>query len=206
MQSEWLEARWHNLFPHAEKNSVTKEFQCVVSRYSERHRHYHTLEHVNACLHWLDEVRDRVPDPFAVELALWFHDVVYNARKKDSERISAEYAVSTLSLLKLDKTVRNEVKSLILITQHPSVPATENQRWMVDIDLTILGAESTHYDRYAAQVRQEYGHVPDELYRMGRKALRQAFLQAPTLYFTEFFQQALESQARLNLQREIDSL
>ncbi len=206
MQLQTLEQRWHSLFPRADQKSVSKEFQCLRSRYGEPHRHYHTLAHIEHCLHWLDEVYDQIPDPLSVELALWFHDVVYNARKQDNERISAEYAIATLSLLKTDRQRRDEVRNLIMVTVHPSQPLTDHQCWMVDIDLAILGAEARAYSAYAAQVRQEYAHVPEALYRAGRKALLQQFLQLPQLYHTEYFQDRLESPARDNLQWEIDQL
>ena len=205
MQDE-LEQRWQALFPQADRNTIRKEFYSLVSRYSEPHRHYHTLAHVAACLRWLDQVREAVPNPLALELALWLHDVVYNARKQDNERISAEYAVSTLSLLKVERACRDEVRQLILVTEHPSVPNTPNQAWMVDIDLAILGADETNYDAYATQVRQEYIHVPDELFAGARKVLLQAFLDAPRLYYTDYFFQQLEARARANLIRELATL
>lgn len=206
MQTEPLEQHWHALFAQADRATASKEFQSLCSRYSEPHRHYHTLEHVAACLAWLDRVRSQVPDPNAVELALWLHDVVYNARKKNNEIISAEYATATLSLLKVERTVRTQVQDLILVTQHPSIPATDNQRWMVDIDLAILGAQADAYDDYARRVRQEYSHVPGLLYAMGRKQVLKDFLAAQRLYHTDYFCQLLETRARDNLQRELARL
>lgn len=206
MQTASLEQRWYTLFPKAEQAVARKEFQSLCSRYAEPHRHYHTLEHVAACLQWLDEVREAVPDPAAVEMALWFHDVVYNARKQNNEFISAEYAVATLSLLKVERALRNEVKTLVLVTQHPAVPATDNQRWMLDIDLAILGAAPQHYEDYAQRVRQEYQHVPEALYAAGRKQVLSAFLAMPRLYHTDHFFAQLEACARSNLQREMDRL
>lgn len=206
MQTEALEQRWYNLFPQAERAVARKELQSLCSRYGEPHRHYHTLEHVAACLQWLDQVRDAVPNPAAVEMALWFHDVVYNARKQNNEFISAEYAVATLSPLKVERAVRNEVKALVLVTQHPSIPITDNERWMLDIDLAILGATPDAYDDYAQRIRREYQHVPDALYRAGRKQVMEAFLATGRLYHTDYFFRQLETRARANLQREIAGL
>lgn len=205
MQTAELQQRWRRLWPQLDSNTVTKEWQCIESRYSEAHRHYHTLHHIAACLRWLDQVRVHIGDPRAVELALWFHDVVYNPRRQDNENISAEYAVSTLSLLKEPKAQREAVRDLILVTRHPSHPGTDDQRWMVDIDLTILGAEPAVYDAYAARVRQEYMHVPDPVYGMGRRAVLEGFLQEG-IYHTAHFRTALEERARHNLEREMGRL
>lgn len=201
-----LEPRWRALFPGRENALLSKEWQCIESRYSERHRHYHNLHHIAACLHWLDQVREQPDDVRALELALWFHDFVYNPRRQDNENISAEYAVITLSLLKESRALRDTVKDLILVTRHPSRPQTPDQAWMLDIDLAILGAEPARYDAYAAQVRQEYQHVPEPVYRMGRKAVLQSFLAEPALYHTDFFRQRLQEQAVANLDRELAQL
>ena len=206
MQTAELEQRWRRLFPQGEAITLAKEWQCIASRYSEGHRHYHTLDHIAACLRWLDQVRNHLDDSRTVELALWFHDLVYNPRRQDNESISAEYAVSTLSLLKESRAVRDAVKDLILVTRHPSHPVTPDQSWMVDIDLAILGAAAERYDTYAQQVRQEYIHVPEPAFRMGRKAVLQSFLAEPSLFHTDFFRTRLEAQARDNIARELANL
>ncbi len=206
MQTADLEQRWHRLFPQREHTTLAKEWQCIASRYNEAHRHYHTLRHIGACMHWLDQVKDQIADPRAVELALWFHDLVYNPRRQDNESISAEYAVSTLSLLREPKASRDAVRDLILVTKHPSDPVSQDQCWMVDIDLTILGAAPDIYDAYARHVRQEYSFVPEPAYRVGRKTVLEGFLQTSSIYCTDFFRQRLEADARRNLEREISRL
>lgn len=206
MQAAALIQRWHQLFPAQPVSLLEKEWQCLVSRYSETHRHYHDLSHIAACLNWLDKVRDQLENPRAVELALWFHDFVYNPRNNDNEYVSAEYAVVALSLLGENKNMRDEVQELIMVTRHPSRPVTQDQQWMVDIDLAILGAEPAIYDCYAGQIRQEYIHVPEPFYAAGRKMLLESFLKTPSLYYTEWFRQRLEVSARANLAREIAQL
>lgn len=208
MQDDELKQRWFEMFLRANpgpppESLLAREWDCILSRYGEPHRHYHNLTHVVACLHWLDRVREQVNDPRTLELALWFHDLVYNPRRNDNEAISAEYAVATLSLLGEPAPVREAVKDLILVTRHPSHPVTPDQCWMVDIDLAILGAAPDHYDAYAAAVRQEYGHVPDALYAAGRTAVLTHFLAAPNLYHGDGFRTGREAAARANLQREI---
>src|ERR1700727_965137 len=58
--------------------------EVLRAAYTEPWRHYHTLEHVGACLEALDSalegsgVLESVKEN--VELALWFHDVVYDPK------------------------------------------------------------------------------------------------------------------------------
>lgn len=77
----------------------------------------------------------------------------------------------------------------------------------LDLDLAILGAASSEYDEYAAQIRKEYIiHYSWEDYRAGRKAVLRGFLTRQRLYFTDYFHRLYEIEARHNIQREIDSL
>lgn len=78
-----------DLEPHA--GSV---FRLVAEHYSEPGRHYHTLEHIGYCLHRLDDVRHLLRDADAAELALWFHDTVYDPSRDDNELRSAFFSTA----------------------------------------------------------------------------------------------------------------
>src|SRR6266571_2975962 len=67
----------------------------LVARYSEPHRHYHTVQHLNECLERLQELMPFVPHPAEIEIALWFHDAIYDTRKTDNEARSAHWAVES---------------------------------------------------------------------------------------------------------------
>ena len=51
-------------------------FDEVLARYSEPHRKYHTMQHLNECFVHLENVRSLCEHPAEVELALWFHDAI----------------------------------------------------------------------------------------------------------------------------------
>ncbi|MCI0349539.1 MAG: hypothetical protein L0Z53_08965, partial [Acidobacteriales bacterium] len=51
-------------------------FQELLGRYSETHRSYHTLQHLEECFAALEQARALAEHPCEVELALWFHDAV----------------------------------------------------------------------------------------------------------------------------------
>ena len=73
---------------------------------------------------------------------------------------------------------------------------------LLDADLAILGAEPETYARYARRIRAEYAWVTDEVYRAGRLTVLRQFLARQHIYHTAQYQR-LESQVRLNLEREI---
>jgi predicted metal-dependent HD superfamily phosphohydrolase len=93
---------------------------------------------------------------------------------------------------------------MILATKkHQLSLESKDLKFFLDADLVILGAAADRYDRYAADVRKEYAHVPEADYRAGRSAVLKKFLERPRLYFTEAMRERFEAAARENLQREI---
>jgi len=63
----------------------------MARHYAEPIRRYHTLRHIRRCLRDLDWARAAIPDPDAVELALWCHDVIYIPGARDNEQLSARW-------------------------------------------------------------------------------------------------------------------
>ncbi len=78
--------------------------------------------------------------------------------------------------------------------------------YLLDMDLSILGAPWSTYQQYAQAIRQEYAHVADDNYRDGRTAVLQGLLAHPKLYLTDYYYSQLEAQARDNIKRELISL
>ncbi|MFL0797810.1 MAG: hypothetical protein K6L73_10030 [Cellvibrionaceae bacterium] len=199
--------RWKNLF--FEENSplvVDNSFSELVEFYSESHRHYHTLSHIEACLNWFDKVKDNLNDPMSCELAIWFHDVIYEPKRSDNEEKSADYSQKVLLNLNTSPHTIKTVYDLILLTKHPSQPTTTDEKYLLDIDLSILGSDSSLYLEYEKWIRKEYAYAPSFLYKRGRRKVLQGFLDQPSIYHTDIFKQSLEAQARDNLTTAINNL
>jgi predicted metal-dependent HD superfamily phosphohydrolase len=73
-----------------------KVFDELVARYSEPHRKYHTLQHLAECLAHVEAVGHLAEQPGEVEIALWFHDGIYDTQGHDNERQSADWARAVL--------------------------------------------------------------------------------------------------------------
>jgi len=86
MEKRWVEL-WHRLGAVGEAEFY---YELLAGRYKEAGRAYHTLEHIEHCLNEFDEVRNLANDPNAVELALWYHDVIYDTKRQDNEELSAD--------------------------------------------------------------------------------------------------------------------
>ncbi|AZZ93167.1 hypothetical protein EUZ85_21560 [Hahella sp. KA22] len=201
-----LFTRWRQLFPYAAPETVESCFDGLRQAYTESHRHYHTLDHIQACLRRFDQVVGDLEDPRAVELALWYHDVVYQIGNADNEADSARRAVAELGQLEETPEMAAQVRDLILHTRHPSQPDSHDAAWLVDIDLAILGAAPALYDQYEAWIRQEYQDIPWPQYSAGRRRVLQGFLNDAFIYHTERFRSEREPNARANLKRALTRL
>lgn len=95
--------------------------------------------------------------------------------------------------------VADRVHALIMVTRHDAVPAANDERVLVDIDLAILGAERERFAEYESQVRREYAWVPEPMFREGRAKILRQFTERPSIYATDFFRAELEARARRNL-------
>ena len=179
-------SRWLSLMSRLEVKPNQETYQALVSAYSEKHRHYHNITHIDAVLKHLDSVSSLVSDPVAVEIALWFHDAIYKTRSSTNELDSANWAVSFLKANGCDSAVSERVYALIMATLHTSNTSTNDESLIVDIDLSILGCPEPVYDRFERDVRKEYKWVPWFLYKKKRRVILEGLLGRERVYMTDF--------------------
>jgi predicted metal-dependent HD superfamily phosphohydrolase len=178
---------------------------AVLARYAEPHRAYHTGEHIARTLILLDGVRAHLRRPDEAELAVWLHDLVYDPRASDNEARSADVAEGWLAEGGASPACGERVRALILATRHAAPPEEHDARYVVDADLSILGAAPAEFDRYELQVREEYRFRSDTEWRTGRARLLRGFLDHQRLFLTSEFA-VFEFPARANLTRSIARL
>ena len=143
--------------------------------------------------------------PSEIQVAIWFHDAVYDTHQSDNEEQSAEWARSYLegAGVSLESTTR--IVRMILATKTHK-PHDADAEIMLDIDLGILGTSAEVFESYDKAIRREYHWVPEEQYCVGRAQVLSSFLDRPNIYHTQLFSQQYESQARENLSRKIEEL
>ena len=85
-----LATRWHTLtaplLPDVARREA--EWQRLAAAYQAPGRHYHTLAHIENLLARVGQFP--LQDAPVVELAIWFHDAVYEALRHDNEAQSAD--------------------------------------------------------------------------------------------------------------------
>ncbi|QER39475.1 metal-dependent hydrolase [Acinetobacter suaedae] len=198
-----LEKSWFELHRHYHFSEPQKVFNKLIAAYSEKQRAYHTLQHVYECLILLESIRSDLKDAYSVELALWFHDAIYDPQAKDNEMKSVElfekYMAQDLSVEIVEK-----IKRWIIATQKHESTNELDLQFLLDIDLAILAASPERFEEYEQQIQQEYAWVESEIYSIKRKEVLAHFYQVEPLYQTEYFQQNFEQRAKVNLREILD--
>lgn len=179
---------------------------ALLARWSEPHRRYHDVAHLQGVLDAVDHLAGFADDPDAVRLAAWYHDAVY-AGAPDDEENSAVLAETDLSALGLPSALVAEVARLVRLTvEHDPGPADHNGQVLSDADLAVLALEPEEYRRNSARVRAEYRHVSDADFQAGRARAINALLASPSLYRTPDGRRLWEDAARRNLTSELHTL
>lgn len=177
-------------------------FTKLQRLHSQRHRHYHTAAHIQACLRHLDAHRDLAKRPDLIEIAIWFHDAVYKPMSKKNEANSAAMAREFL-VGKLPGDDVDTVETMILLTQTHGQTDDADTALMLDIDLSILATDDEVYDLYTQDIRREYRWIPGPMFRSGRAKMLRHFLAMDRIYKTEELRRAWDAKARINMAREL---
>ncbi len=178
----------------------------LLARYSEAPRAYHTTRHLEECFEQFAGASHLAIYSGEVQVALWFHDAIYDTRSPRNEERSAAWASDVLAAGGASPQVQLRVRELVLATRHSAEPESPDARLTIDIDLSILGAPPARFDEYEAQIRREYSWVPDPAFGQARAKILREFLARPSVYVTEFFRERLEARARSNLARSLTRL
>ncbi|KVF70480.1 hypothetical protein WS75_23520 [Burkholderia sp. FL-7-2-10-S1-D7] len=171
-------------------------YRMLARCYAEPVRHYHTLVHVRRCLRQFDLARESIPEPDAVELALWFHDVIFVPGAKDNEQNSADWFRR-----RAGERIRacDHICAMILATTHSGIAAGLDARFVCDIDLAVLGASRSQFREDGRRLRAERPDLDDQAYDLHERAILRGLLVRPRIYLTDFFYTRCEMQARRNL-------
>jgi len=207
---EWLQEEWITLASNYTKNDalINKYWDEIETLYSSKNRHYHNLSHIYNMLLQAKAIEDIIDDYDAIRFAIWYHDIIYKATKKNNETKSAEFAQNRLKLFGFDEKRTRIVKNLIESTQKHDIVLQENEdnAYLLDMDLSILGTHWDVYLKYIQNIRKEYAIYPDFMYKKGRKKAMLHFLERKQIYVTHLYRDKFETQARHNIEKEISSL
>jgi predicted metal-dependent HD superfamily phosphohydrolase len=194
-------ALWQRCLVDGARDDSEKIHQRLLDGYNEPQRHYHTLAHIEHCMAMFDQCKSLTSNPDALELAVWFHDVIFEPGSPDNEARSAELYLE-LSDGAHDEATRGLVKRLIMATLHDGSSLEDSDaRYMVDIDLSSFGLSWEDFLRDSQNLRLESADLSDAEYFRRKTNFQNCLLAKEHFYLSEFFATRLETQARANLAR-----
>lgn len=186
--------------------AILRDFDELMFRYSEPHRKFHTVHHLEECFTKFAKVRALATHPAEVEIALWYHDAVYERRADDNEARSAQLAASTARAAGVAPSSVDRIHALIMATRRAATPQDDDAKVVADVDLAILGETPARFDAYEEQIRWEHSWVPGFLFRKQWENLLREIMARPAIFNTQPFRARYESQARANVQRSLARL
>ena len=178
-------------------------YRELEARYAEPHRYYHTGGHIIHCLRQMDLARSALEVNLdTVEMALWFHDAIYDVDRDDNERRSAQW-FSRLAAPTLAPSLVAAVERLIIVTEHAESPRGADERYLVDVDLSSFGLPWPEFRRDSVAVRREFPAISDAQFAARQIGFLRSLIERPSLYSTDFYRERYEHQARSNIGRHI---
>ncbi len=190
---------WSRNLIQGAPNKGLQIYQMLIDAYNEKQRVYHTQQHIEDCLTLFDEIKSYLQNADSVELAIWFHDVIYQINSRDNEELSADLFMN-ISEGALQAATRHQVYQHIIATLHNGSEMLEHDtRYMVDIDLSSFGLPWDRFIQNSREVRQEMSHIPDEEFYPRQCAFQQSLLKHGRFYQTDYFFKNYEQSALNNI-------
>lgn len=185
-------------------------WRLVRQAYGEPHRAYHNLSHISAVFETLDPHLTGNPNGFAIELAVWFHDIVYEVTPY-AYMFNEERSAEVLQMFAADHRLPMPSVALamvfILATKEHKAPvylrgeSKEACELFLDADLAILAAPKEEFEAYEVAVLTEYRQKPTRpsaTFKAARRyALKQLAERDPLFLSSQL--RHLETQAKTNL-------
>lgn len=202
-----LKRRWDSLLNHSQIDNIAKQaeglvmFQEIVTAYSESHRYYHNLNHLDHLFREMDTCESVSSE---MQWASWYHDIIYKPGAKNNEKESMKKAATSMRKLKIAEPVIGKVSELIMATEnHQGNKHDIETQLFLDADMAILGSDESMYFEYCQAVRKEHASIPDFLFKRGRKQFLLATMQKKTIFGSGFFNKKYEDAARSNIAKEL---
>lgn len=182
--------------------------------YNEPHRHYHNLNHI---LDLLGEYERYCADTHNVigrdeiKYAIWWHDAIYNPYSSKNEENSAKLFRKSIPKDLLNGAV-DRIEDMIKATAYHTQDQEFKNKYahhnrckmvMLDLDLHGLGAPYNDFVVAGDNIKREFSFVPRLTFMSNRVKFFQEMLKRKRIFYTDYFYNKYEAQARDNMQKDI---
>ena len=203
-----LHKRWVRLLERLKVDNFKSDiviFEVIYRAYSEGHRKYHNVRHLCDVLMCLDRFKHLLYHPDLVELALFYHDIVYEIGSGRNEVLSVELFDDHF-YDHLSDGDRSRVKSLIMATEIGSLPERYMDcNYIADIDKAMMGGDPDDFKRNSLLIHEEYNVFSDNEFYEGRRKILMRLLNEG-VYKTRFFEMMYGNVAIQNINEELKKI
>jgi len=180
-------------------------FELLIEQHQKPKRKYHNITHVSYMLQGFKNACSKIPYNETIEIAIWFHDAIYDPLKEDNEEQSAELAYNQCILNNIEEKIANNIKQLIMATKHGLIkPKNTEEKIIADLDLAVLGLDFQTFKKYGKAIKEEFTIINEKEYNKIQLKMLNDFLKQKELFHTEYFKNKYEKQARQNLKQAIE--
>ena len=195
---------WQRSLLPGRSTSPVSAWRELSRHYSETNRLYHTLHHLDFCLREFDTAKYLMDDADAIEMAIWYHDIINSSQSNDNE-YQSRLLFERVAQNNFDQQFVESVGSLIMITTHRQTPKTRDEEFICDIDLSSMGASWEKFITDSNALRAE-SESSAEQYTFGKLKFFNALLERPRIFYSDYFYSRYENNTRMNIQRYMSIL
>lgn len=187
--------------------AVANSLFCIMSDFN---RHYHTPYHVLYILLLASKMKIKLK--VWESLAIWFHDAIYypiaTYSYNESQSVSFMRAMLPDGLRLNDNGDLNQADRAIMATaDHLQDIVPLEFCSVLDLDISILGAESSVFVDASKCTREEFcNYVNPRRFKKGRKKFFETILAKREIFRTEKMRELFEDRARKNIQLALKGL
>jgi predicted metal-dependent HD superfamily phosphohydrolase len=111
---------------HGDEGAAQAWSNSLIKAYSEPQRHYHTASHISSMLQLFQAQRHLITNPIVLQLAIYFHDWVYDPKAHDNELQSISVFKAFAAQLNLDGSLIETASHYIEATITHSLKAGDD--------------------------------------------------------------------------------
>lgn len=192
------------------------DFEIFRGFYGEEVRYYHNQNHImdllilhNLCV---ENTKMSKLEDAQVEVAIWFHDIIYQPKQIDNETRSAILFYSLSPDFK-DYDISDAIGATITHSTHFEVSTVKLPNWskyMLDLDLAGLGSGESQFQSNTLRIRLENSHVNNKIFYKNRIGFLERLLnRGRPIYYNPYnlnYFKDLEVQAHINITKELSKL
>lgn len=195
--------------------------QFLQSAYAENGRYYHDINHIKYLLAKIDEWSDNAGDEYDedelqlikddVREAIWWHDVWYSiwdapgVNESESNYLFNAF-VDNGGITHITRESRKRIEAAILATANHLEdlelgPEDIVTKVMLDVDLAAFGADYSLVKYNGERITKEYEPTGASRLKLleGRVAFLEKLEKRKNIYYTDFFREKYELNARKNI-------